>query len=77
MNKKLRKYDEMKEAIKNQKISMVYRKSSIIHKTMLSYCLKCSKNAKSKKPRVTKTKKGKLIKNSNKKNQVDYSVTCD
>ena len=77
MNKKLRKYDELEEAIKNQRISVTYRKSSIIYKTMLSYCLKCSKNAKSKKPRVTKTKKGKLMQNSNKKNQIDYSATYD
>ena len=28
---------------------------------MLSYCLKCRKNAKSKNPKVTRTKKGRII----------------
>ena len=43
-----REYDDTKKEIKNLKPSKVHQRFSYIHKTMLSYCLKCRKIQKEK-----------------------------
>ena len=57
VNNVLRKYDDMKEEIKNLNISSAPQKFQSIYTTKLSYCLQCRKNTKSKIPKVAKTKK--------------------
>ena len=53
INNVLKEYNEMKEEIKNLK--------KLVDKTMLSYCLKCRKNAKSKNPKVSRARNGRII----------------
>ena len=45
---------------KKSKISITV-KSKTIHKTMLSYCLKCKKNTESKNPKAVKTKNKRIM----------------
>ena len=61
VNHVLREYDDIKEAIKNLRTSVVHQRFSSIYKTMLSSYLKCRKNKESKNPNVTKKNKGKLM----------------
>ena len=65
MNNLLREYDDVKEEIKNLKASTINIRFQSIHKTIISYCLKCRKNTESKNPRFAKTNKGKLMLLSN------------
>ena len=44
---------------------VIYYKVYSKYKTMLSYCLKCRKNAERKNPRVVKTKTGRIMISSN------------
>ena len=47
----------MTEKIKNIKTSLVHQRFYSIYKTILSYCLKCRNNTKSKNLKVAKKKK--------------------
>ena len=58
MNNELRKYDSMAKEVKNWKTSTVYQS---FYSTVLSYCMKCRKNTKSKTKRVAKTNKKKPL----------------
>ena len=51
----------MKEGIKNLKNYSVYQGFYSIYKTMLLYCLRCSKNTGSENPKAVKTKSGRVI----------------
>ena len=54
----LREYDDIKEVIINFriKISIIHHRFQSIYKTVLSYCLRCSKNTESNSPKVVKIK---------------------
>ena len=57
VNNKLKKYDDLKKEIKNLKTLTVHQRFYLeVFKTMLSYCLKRSKNMENKNPMIEKTK---------------------
>ena len=51
----------MKEKIINLKTSTLSQRFQSIYKAMLSYCLKCKRNIKSKSPKIAKTKREKPV----------------
>ena len=55
----------MKEEIKNFKTKAVSQRFQANYKTMFSFCFKCRKNTESKKPKVEKIKKGRIMLSSN------------
>ena len=55
------KYDNMKEAIKNLKISLLHQTFRSVYHTLLQYCLKYRKNTENQNPSFAKTNKSKLM----------------
>ena len=61
INDILKEYNEMKEEIKILRLNQVFLRFYSIYKTMLLFCLKCRKNTESINPKVTRTKKGRIM----------------
>ena len=58
MNNTLRKYGDMKDAIKNLKISTIHQRFKSIYEAILSYYLRCIKKRENKNLRVAKENEG-------------------